>query len=89
MDIHNLIHMANRIGQFFESYSDRTEALDGISNHIQKFWDPRMRHALLVYLDANAEGGGELLPLVADAVQSHRAQLASGWPAKDSNALKT
>lgn len=87
MDIHNLIHMANRIGQFFESYSDRNEALEGISNHIQKFWDPRMRHHLLVYLDAT--GQGDLMPLVAEAVQSHRVHLASGWPATDAKTLKT
>ena len=47
MQIHTLVTMANRIGQFFESYSDRNEALAEISNHIHKFWDPRMRRELL------------------------------------------
>ena len=73
MDTHNLIHMANRIGQFFESYSDREEALTGIGTHIHKFWDPRMRRELLAHLDAT-DGEG-LLPLVKDAVLAQRAAL--------------
>ncbi|MEZ5701484.1 MAG: formate dehydrogenase subunit delta [Burkholderiaceae bacterium] len=74
MDIHNLISMANRIGQFFESFSDRDEALEGISNHIRKFWEPRMRQALLSQCDAgNAEG---LLPIVGEAIRAHRAELS-------------
>ena len=43
MDIHNLVSMANQIGQFFSAYPDREEALEGIANHIRKFWEPRMR----------------------------------------------
>lgn len=73
MDPHNLIHMANRIGQFFESYGDRTEALEGISNHIRKFWEPRMRHALLQQLDSPADAG--FLPIVAEALRCHRTDL--------------
>lgn len=73
MDPHNLIHMANRIGQFFESYGDRAEALEGISNHIRKFWEPRMRHALLQQLDSQSDAG--FLPIVADALRSHRTEL--------------
>ncbi len=73
MDPHNLVHMANRIGQFFESFADRQEALDGVAQHIQKFWDPRMRHALLQHMDAQPDHG--LLPLVAEAVQAHRLAL--------------
>ena len=76
MDIHNLVHMANRIGQFFESYSDRNEALEGISGHIKKFWDPRMRRLLLEQADAEQGGGtAKLLPLVAEALRTHRSML--------------
>lgn len=74
MDIHNLISMANRIGQFFESFSDREEALAGISNHIQKFWEPRMRRELLSHVDAGK--AESLLPIVTDAIRAHRAQIA-------------
>jgi formate dehydrogenase subunit delta len=70
MDTHNLVNMANRIGQFFESYADRNEALEGIASHIRKFWDPRMRQLVLQQLDAPADSG--LLPIVADALRAHR-----------------
>lgn len=70
MHIDTLITMANRIGQFFESYSDRNEALAEISNHIHKFWDPRMRRELLNQVDTGAAEG--LLPIVADAIKAHR-----------------
>lgn len=77
MDTQNLTHMANRIGQFFESFSDRTEALDGIATHIHKFWDPRMRRLLLQQLDAASDPGTPpaLSPLVADALRAHRQRL--------------
>ena len=37
-----LIHMANQIGSFFRSQGPGKAVL-GIADHIQKFWDPRMR----------------------------------------------
>jgi formate dehydrogenase subunit delta len=73
MDIDNLIHMANRIGQFFEAFPDKAEARDGIALHIAKFWEPRMREELLSRIDA--DGASTLMPLVKAAVQEHRASL--------------
>ena len=43
MDSANLVRMANRIGEFFEAMPEREEALQGIAEHIRKFWEPRMR----------------------------------------------
>ncbi len=74
MDVHNLISMVNRIGQFFESFSDRREALEGIGNHLHKFWDPRMRRELLRHFDEQ-EGKG-LSPIVKEALVAHRSMLA-------------
>ncbi|WP_018411754.1 formate dehydrogenase subunit delta [Methyloversatilis thermotolerans] len=67
MDIQNLVKMANQIGQFFQSYPNHEEAVDGVAGHIQRFWEPRMRNAIL----AHAQSGGEtgLLPLVVEALQ--------------------
>jgi formate dehydrogenase subunit delta len=73
MDIDNLIHMANRIGQFFEAFPDKAEARDGIAQHIAKFWEPRMREELLAHIDTG--DANALLPLVRDAVLEHRASL--------------
>lgn len=74
MDVHNLISMVNRIGQFFESFSDRREALEGIGNHLHKFWDPRMRRELLRHFDEQAGMG--LSPIVKEALGAHRSMLA-------------
>ena len=38
-----IVRMANDIGSFFRAEPDRKVALDGISNHINKFWTRRMR----------------------------------------------
>jgi formate dehydrogenase subunit delta len=73
MNIDNLIHMANQIGEFFSAYPDRQEALDGIANHIRKFWEPRMRIRLLDALDSEQTPG--LLPLVKEALAAHQASL--------------
>lgn len=73
MDLQNLIHMANRIGEFFDAMPDRAEALDGVATHIHKFWDPRMRLQLIAAIDAGEADA--LLPVVREAVQTHRADL--------------
>jgi formate dehydrogenase subunit delta len=59
-----IVQMANDIGNFFRAEHDRKVALDGISNHINKFWTRRTRQRLLDYV---AQGGNELeeLPLAA------------------------
>ncbi|NNM80855.1 MAG: formate dehydrogenase subunit delta [Gallionella sp.] len=74
MDMHNLIHMANQIGSFYEAMPDQEEALLGISGHLHNFWEPRMRKQLLEYVDA--EAGKELKPIVLSAIRAHRNQLS-------------
>jgi len=64
-----LIYMANQIGKFFESQRP-DKAVPGIAEHIRKFWDPRMRTAILAHLDA---GGSGLDPQVRDAVAALKA----------------
>jgi formate dehydrogenase subunit delta len=73
MDIHNLVSMANQIGQFFSAYPDRDEALEGIANHIRKFWEPRMRLKLFEGIDAGK--AAELSALVAQSLALHRNSL--------------
>ena len=73
MDIANLVHMANRIGDFHASYPDREEALQGIASHIHKFWAPRMRREILQQLDATSTS--DLHPLVREALTRSRAEL--------------
>ncbi len=75
MDIKTLIRMANQIADFFGAFPDHDEALQGVAAHLQRFWDPRMRQALLEYVD---RGGGEgLRPAVLEAIARHRVDLES------------
>lgn len=66
MESARLVSMANQIGQFFESQGDAAVAIAGIADHLQKFWDPRMRRELAEYLE---RGGSGVAPLVAEAVR--------------------
>ena len=78
MNIDHLIRLANRIGDFFESMPDRAEGLEGIANHIQKFWAPRMRIALLDYLEEHPDGrsgDAALTPIALDAILKNRQRL--------------
>jgi len=59
-----LVHMANQIGQFFASQPGG-HAAEAIADHLVKFWDPRMRRAIIAHAQA---GGAGLDPPVAAAV---------------------
>jgi formate dehydrogenase subunit delta len=73
MDIHHLVDMANRIGDFFSSMPDRSEAKTGIALHIKKFWEPRMKRLLIDRLDS--ADTRDLQAIVREAVIEHRAQI--------------
>lgn len=66
MDTDNLVHMANRIAEFFQAMPDRREAVDGVAQHLRKFWEPRMRHGLAEHV--RSQGTAGLHPLVAEAL---------------------
>jgi formate dehydrogenase subunit delta len=69
-----LVRMANQIGEFFDSMPDRPEALAGVAEHIKKFWEPRMRRALLAHVDAG--GDADLHRVVSETIVLHRTLLA-------------
>lgn len=69
-----LVRLANRIGDFFAAFPDREEAIDGVAQHIRKFWEPRMRRQLYAYLDGPQQGEG-LSGLVREAVRARRQDL--------------
>ncbi len=50
-----LVYMANQIGKFFVSQGP-DKAVAGTAEHIKKFWDPRMREAIFLHLDAGGQG---------------------------------
>ncbi len=65
MKIKTLIRMANDIGDFFNAESNKEIAAEGITKHILRSWDPRMRRDIITYLK---EDGSELSALAKVAV---------------------
>ena len=59
-----LVTMANQIGKFF-AHEGADKAAASIADHLEKFWDPRMRAALLAHYRSGGEG---LEPLARRAV---------------------
>ncbi|MBZ9678171.1 formate dehydrogenase subunit delta [Mesorhizobium sp. ES1-1] len=55
-----LVRMANQIGTFFQS-KPREEGIAGTAEHINKFWEPRMRQQFFEMLDAGGEGFIEIV----------------------------
>lgn len=60
MNVERLVQMANDIGRYFAAEPDREEAVAGIASHLKRFWEPRMRTAILAHLAAGGEGLDDL-----------------------------
>jgi formate dehydrogenase subunit delta len=73
MNIQHIVKMANQIGQFFESEPDQNQAINDVASHLKRFWDPKMRRAIVNHVQTGGEG---LLPIVAKAVQVNQQLLA-------------
>jgi formate dehydrogenase subunit delta len=56
----HMVHMANQIAGFFAAYP-REQAIEGIADHLKKFWEPRMRKELFDYVDKGGAGLEELV----------------------------
>jgi len=70
MSADRIDRMANQIARFFASRPE-PEAVAGTEDHIRKFWDPRMRAALVAHL---AAGGADLSPVARGAAERLRDQ---------------
>ena len=66
MNIERLITMANDNTNYFSAEPDHAVAVEGIRNHLTRFWDPVMRRQLKAHI---AAGGDGLLPLAREAVE--------------------
>ncbi len=60
-----LAYMANQIGKFF-AHEPHDKAVASITDHLQKYWDPRMRRTIIAQYDSVK---GRLDPLVQEAVE--------------------
>jgi len=72
-NVANLVKMANQIGDFFGTMKNREQSLEDIASHLRRFWEPRMRRALLEHLDRDAGAG--LSDIVLDSVKTHRGKI--------------
>jgi len=61
-----LVAMANDIANFFAAEPDREIAIEGIRDHLRRFWEPRMRQQIVAHMQAH--GSGDLSSLAAEAV---------------------
>ena len=63
-----LVRMANQIGTFFQS-KPHDEGVAGVAEHINKFWEPRMRRQFFQIIEAGGEGFDSLVVEAAPAVR--------------------
>lgn len=68
MSPEKLIYQANQIATFFRS-KPHAEAAAGVADHINKFWEARMRRQFFEMVEA---GDGRFDPLVIEAAPSVR-----------------
>jgi formate dehydrogenase subunit delta len=75
--IERIVRMANQIGTFFLS-KPHDEGVAGTAEHINKFWESRMRRHFFEVYDAGGEG---LLPIVKEAAAAIRRPAPADKPA--------
>ncbi len=66
MDVEHLVAMANDIAAFFDSEPDKALAVEGVRFHISRFWEARMRRAIIEYVQ---KGGDGLTPTARSAIE--------------------
>lgn len=55
MNLEHLVGMANQIGAFFTSQGTHEEAVDGIADHLKRFWEQRMLQAIGTFVNAGGD----------------------------------
>jgi formate dehydrogenase subunit delta len=66
MDVQHLVSMANDIAAFFDSEPDKAVAVEGVRFHIARFWEQRMRRAIIEHVQ---KGGAGLSPTARSAIE--------------------
>ncbi|MBP0617995.1 formate dehydrogenase subunit delta [Jiella sp. KSK16Y-1] len=79
--------MANQIAKFFESAKEGARS-KGVADHINKFWEPRMRSQLFERVDGGrTEGMHELVLEAMDSIRRPEAPTGSGAPNQNDPSL--
>jgi formate dehydrogenase subunit delta len=66
LDVERLVAMANDIAAFFDAEPDKAVAAEGVRFHMSRFWEPRMRRAIIDHVN---KGGAGLTPTAVAAVK--------------------
>lgn len=77
MNPQRLVEMANDIAANLSAYPDRAIAVETMVVHLQRFWEPGMRLAIVRHLHA---GGAGLEPLARDAIAGLASRLEEPAP---------
>lgn len=75
MDQHDMIRMANQIASFFNGSGPEVAVKDA-AEHINKFWEPRMRTALIAHLEKGGEGLDPTIVTAASLIKKPNSALA-------------
>jgi len=75
MSTEHLVRMVNDIADYFRAEPDRGLAVAGVSNHLKKFWDPRMRTQIIAHV---REHGGEGLSELGQAAVIQLREMDAG-----------
>ena len=68
MQHQDMLRMANQIASFFNGSGPEAAVRDA-ADHINKFWDPRMRTMLMAHLDKGGEGLDETIVKAAALIK--------------------
>ncbi|HYK25382.1 MAG TPA: formate dehydrogenase subunit delta [Steroidobacteraceae bacterium] len=74
MNVDHLVKMANEIGSFFAGASPSEQAPRDVATHLRRYWEPRMRKAMLAHF---AKGGAGLSDVARRAVTILAAEAAA------------
>ena len=58
--------MANDIAAFFDAEPDKVIAAEGVRFHVSRFWEPRMRRAIIEHVK---QGGAGLSPTARSGIE--------------------
>ncbi|MGH8261525.1 MAG: formate dehydrogenase subunit delta [Steroidobacteraceae bacterium] len=78
MNVDHLVKMANEIGSFFAGASPAQQAPRDVATHLKRYWEPRMRQAMLAHF---AQGGAGLTDLARTGVAILAAEGGAGGKA--------
>jgi formate dehydrogenase subunit delta len=72
MQNEDMVRMANQMADFFKSYTEK-EAIEGIADHINKFWAPSIRRDFFAFVDSGGAGLSDLVKKASTTIKRPKA----------------